>query len=72
MQSTVPGRFRKRPVVVDAYQTPVPLEIETLEGVMRAEAGDWIVTGVAGERYPCKDDIFRLTYEPVDEAYSAR
>ena len=28
--------------------------------------GDWIITGVQGERYPCKDDIFRVTYEPVD------
>ena len=27
--------------------------------------GDWIITGVAGEMYPCKDEIFRLTYEPV-------
>ena len=27
--------------------------------------GDWIITGVKGEMYPCKDEIFRLTYEPV-------
>ena len=29
--------------------------------------GDWIITGVAGEMYPCKDEIFRLTYEPADD-----
>lgn len=41
--------------------------IATLEGVMQAKPGDWIIRGVAGEFYPCKDDIFRATYEPVME-----
>jgi len=40
--------------------------IHTLEGRMHVRAGDWIITGVAGEKYPCKPDIFALTYEPVD------
>jgi len=44
------------------------LEIETLEGTMRAVPGDWIVTGVRGERYPVKPDIFAETYERVDDA----
>jgi hypothetical protein len=39
--------------------------IETLEGRMEVSLGDWVITGVAGERYPCRDDIFRKTYEPV-------
>lgn len=39
--------------------------IQTLEGTMRAENGDWIIRGVAGEIYPCKPDIFAATYEPV-------
>lgn len=39
--------------------------IHTLEGVMRANVGDWIIRGVAGEFYPCKPDIFAATYEPV-------
>lgn len=38
--------------------------IKTLEGVMRADKGDWIIRGVKGEIYPCKPDIFALTYEP--------
>jgi hypothetical protein len=42
------------------------VEIQTIEGVMRGEIGDWIIKGVAGEFYPCRDDIFRMTYEPVD------
>ncbi len=37
--------------------------IETLEGQMKAEFGDWIIKGVVGEIYPCKPDIFEATYE---------
>jgi hypothetical protein len=38
--------------------------IVTLEGVMAARHGDWIIRGVKGEVYPCKPDIFKMTYEP--------
>ena len=41
------------------------LLIATLEGVMRASIGDWIIRGVAGEFYPCRGDIFEATYEGV-------
>lgn len=44
------------------------LKINTLEGTMTATEGDWIITGINGERYPCRDDIFRQTYEAVDES----
>jgi hypothetical protein len=40
------------------------LFIPTLEGVMRADLGDFIIRGVQGEFYPCKPDIFQATYEP--------
>lgn len=39
--------------------------IPTLEGDHRADPGDWIIKGVAGEFYPCKPDIFEATYEAV-------
>ena len=39
--------------------------IKTLEGWMRVTAGDYIIKGVRGEFYPCKPDIFELTYEVV-------
>ena len=42
-----------------------PWLIDTLEGVMEAQPGDWIIKGVAGEFYPCKPDIFEATYEPA-------
>lgn len=40
-------------------------DINTLEGVMHANYGDYIIKGVNGEIYPCKPDIFEKTYEPV-------
>ena len=41
------------------------IRIATLEGIMTASVGDWIIRGVKGEFYPCKPDIFVATYEPV-------
>ena len=92
-------KFRKKPVVVEAWQfwsgtgvgdgngpevcawvgnsarlngthnggsPALWLEITTLEGVMEARNGDWIIKGVQGEFYLCKPDIFAATYEPVE------
>lgn len=41
----------------------VVMLIDTLEGVHRANQGDWIIRGIKGELYPCKPDIFAMTYE---------
>lgn len=41
--------------------------VQTLEGPLDVSHGDWIITGVKGEFYPCKPDIFEQTYEPVLE-----
>lgn len=60
-------KFRKKPVIVEAYKTNEELMIQTLEGNMKADPGDWIITGIHGEKYPCKPDIFEKTYEPVDD-----
>ena len=43
------------------------IEIDTLEGTMRANLGDFIIKGVQGEFYPCKPDIFEQTYEKVQK-----
>jgi hypothetical protein len=55
------------------YKAPIEGEvphgdawIKTLEGTMTVSPGDWVITGVKGEKYPCKPDIFAATYEPVD------
>lgn len=50
----------------DQGAAPQPF-IHTLEGPLLVAPGDWIITGVLGEHYPCKPDIFELTYEPVQE-----
>jgi hypothetical protein len=39
--------------------------IHTLEGPIMVSKGDWIITGIKGEKYPCKPDIFEATYEAV-------
>lgn len=51
----------------DGAESPADLlweiSIPTLEGVMRARPGDFVIRGVQGEFYPCKPDIFEATYE---------
>lgn len=53
---------RKECNAVELHQRPY---IDTLEGKHFISEGDYIITGVKGERYPCKPDIFMMTYEPV-------
>ena len=57
------AEFDVIPVSITAFDSH--LVIHTLEGDMRADIGDWIIRGVAGEFYPCKPDIFAATYEAV-------
>jgi hypothetical protein len=54
----------KRKITVDPKKK---LLIETMEGVMTANIKDWIIKGVKGELYPCKPDIFKETYEMVED-----
>ena len=74
-------KYRKKPVVIEATQWfkdgdhPAVLNVTwhgkpvvlTLEGHHIVTPGDYIITGVKGEHYPCKPDIFEMTYEPVEE-----
>jgi hypothetical protein len=41
--------------------------VDTLEGGHTVCPGDWIITGIKGEHYPCKPDIFEATYEPLKQ-----
>ena len=43
------------------------LMIPTLEGTMKARIGDWVIRGVKGEFYPCRPEIFEMTYEPYED-----
>ena len=75
-------KFRKKPVVIQATQwfkhgdhpavwkchEPHLGVIHTLEGDHTVTPGDWIITGVKGEHYPCKPEIFEMTYDPVEQS----
>ena len=54
--------------IVGVIYDPIPRQaiIKTLEGEMRGNIGDWIIKGVKGELYPCRDDIFAATYDPAE------
>lgn len=43
------------------------LKVNTLEGIMEASKGDYIIRGIKGEFYPCKEDVFELTYDKVKD-----
>lgn len=45
---------------------PYSIEVETLEGLMKGNIGDYLIIGVEGEPYICREDIFEKTYEQVD------
>ena len=60
-------KYRKKPVIITDYKTDKELVINTLEGPLKADVGDYIITGLRGEEYPCKPDIFEKTYEVVDD-----
>ncbi len=73
--------YRKKPIIVKAeqffpematwpvgvYQQNTLYWLDTLEGKFTVHSRDWIITGVKGEHYPCKPDIFEMTYEEVDD-----
>lgn len=49
----------------DSEREVAGIEIDTLEGIMIAQFGDYIIKGIQGEFYPCKPDIFKKTYDKV-------
>lgn len=61
-------QYCKLPIPITAYQTDKEMTIHTLEGDHHASIGDWIITGVKGEQYPCKPDIFAKTYIKCGQA----
>lgn len=52
---------------VDRPNEVTSLRINTLEGSMSVNKGDYIIKGVKGEFYPCRPDIFKMTYEEVEK-----
>lgn len=61
--------YIKNPVIVEAYQYfGNPFTLQTLEGEYLVTEGYWIATGVNGEKYPIRDDIFKKTYHRVGKS----
>lgn len=67
VQDETSKTYEKLPVRIQAYQTEKPVVLDTLEGRMIASVGDYIITGVKGEQYPCKPDVFEKTYREVTD-----
>lgn len=59
------SEFTKQPIPVEARRLKKQTLIETLEGDMIGNKGDWLIKGIKGELYPCKDEIFRESYRPT-------
>lgn len=63
------GQLRATPnssPLINVYGCVQSPAIKTLEGWHQVTPGDWIITGVKGEVYPCKPDIFNMTYDKVE------
>jgi len=60
-----PDWFQDRVTLNEIITHETHCEISTPEGIMRGEFGDYIIHGVKGEIYPCKPDVFELTYEAI-------
>jgi len=70
------ARFRKKPVIVDAVRIKHKVTVTVAKGntwqgktseiKLRANPGDWLITGVAGDRAVVTDDVFRATHDPVN------
>lgn len=69
-KGTVPDlpfkKAKKKPIAIQCIQIDEAFEVETMEGLMKGKAGDWLVVGIHGEMYPISDEIFKKTYDLVD------
>ena len=61
-----PQKAVKKPIPLDVRRIPDAFEVETMEGTMQGKPGDWLITGIDGEVYPCDADIFARTYDVVE------
>ncbi|MDB5226808.1 MAG: hypothetical protein JWN78_1001 [Bacteroidota bacterium] len=55
----------KKPIPVRCIQINEPFEVETLEGKVKGNAGDWLIVGINGEMYPVANEIFYKTYDII-------
>lgn len=60
-------RVLKKPIPVFACRIGESFEVETTEGLMKGQAGDWLMQGVSGELYICPNSIFQKSYDVLDK-----
>jgi hypothetical protein len=53
----------KKPIAIKCVQIDEPFEVESMEGLVKGKAGDWLMVGVNGEMYCCDAAIFKKTYD---------
>jgi hypothetical protein len=58
-------RYVKKPIVIEAFQMKDEFYVDTLEGKMKGNQGDYLLIGVKGEMYPCNKEIFEETYDQL-------
>lgn len=63
-----PVQAVKKPIPLKVRRMPEAFVVETMEGRMQGKAGDWLITGIDGEMYPCDADIFARSYDLLDES----
>jgi hypothetical protein len=59
------SEFTKKPMKIQAIRITKKIEIATREGTLYGYPGEWLITGIQGEQYPCGDAIFKQSYEPT-------
>ena len=57
----------KKPIPVKCIEINEPFKVETMEGVLDAKAGDYLMIGITGEMYPCDREIFHETYDIIGQ-----
>jgi len=60
--------YKGKPVQIKAKRIFERFEVQTLEGLMQGQSGDWLIEGTEGEKYPCKDSVFKRKYEWVKKS----
>lgn len=60
--------YKSKPVTITARRMFEPFKVKTLEGEMQGNAGDWLIIGTEGEKYPCKDSVFKKKYRFLNKA----
>jgi len=57
--------YKKKPIIIHAKKMEEAFEVKTKEGTMKGKAGDYLVIGIEGEKYPVDKKIFKKTYEKI-------